>query len=114
MGVAYHANYFMWFEVGRSELLRSLGQTYRSLETAGRYLPVIEARCEFREPAKYDDLLSIVTAGSLVSRVRIRFHYDVFRQADKLHLAAGQTVHASIDTSGKPARLPQGIQAVLT
>ena len=49
MGVAYHANYFMWFEVGRSELLRSLGQTYRSLETAGRYLPVIEARCEFRE-----------------------------------------------------------------
>ena len=114
MSVAYHANYFVWFEVGRSELLRSLGQTYRSLETIGRYLPVIQAHCEFKEPAKYDDLLTIVTAGSLISPVRIQFHYDVLRQGDKLHLATGQTVHASIGTSGKPSRLPQEIQAVLT
>ena len=113
MSVAYHANYFIWFEVGRSELLRSLGKTYRTLETTGLYLPVIEARCEFREPAKYDDLLSIVTAGSLVSPVRVQFHYAIFRQADRLHLATGQTVHASTNTSGKPSRLPQDIQAVL-
>jgi len=113
MSVAYHANYFIWFEVGRSELLRSLGKTYRNLETTGLYLPVIEARCEFREPARYDDLLDIVTAGSLVSPVRIQFQYDIFRQTDKFHLATGLTVHASINPSGKPFRLPQDIQAVL-
>ena len=114
MSVAYHANYFIWFEVGRSELLRSLGQTYHSLETTGLYLPVIEAHCKFREPAKYDDLLNIVTTGSLVSPVRIQFQYDIFRQTGKLHLASGQTVHASLNTSGKPQKLPQDIQAVLT
>ena len=114
MSVAYHANYFIWFEVGRSELLRSIGKPYRSLETTGLYLPVIEAHCKFREPAKYDDLLNIVTAGSLVSPVRIQFHYDIFRQTDKFHLATGHTVHASINQSGKPHRLPQDIQAVLT
>jgi acyl-CoA thioester hydrolase len=113
MSVAYHANYFIWFEVGRSELLRSLGKPYRSLETTGLYLPVIEAHCEFREPARYDDLLNIVTVGSLVSPVRIQFHYDIFRQTDKFHLATGHTVHASINQSEKPYRLPQDIQAVL-
>ena len=55
MGVAYHANYFVWFEVARCDLLRALGSTYRDLEARGVMLPVIEARCEYRTPARYDD-----------------------------------------------------------
>lgn len=113
MGVAYYANYFVWFEVGRCELLRSLGRSYRDLETDGVLLPVIEAHCEFRDSARYDDELEVSTTGSLVSPVRIQFRYDVSRRSDGTPLAAGRTVHAAVDTAGKPRRLPEEIQALL-
>ena len=113
MGVAYYANYFVWFEVGRCELLRSLGRSYRDLETDGVLLPVIEAHCEFRDSARYDDELEVSTTGSLVSPVRIQFRYDVSRRADGTPLAAGRTVHAAVDAAGKPRRLPEEIQALL-
>ena len=111
MGVAYYANYFVWFEVGRCELLRSLGHTYRDLESQGFMLPVIEAHCEYRDSARYDDALEIATRGALLSPVRVEFRYDVAR-ADGSPLAAGRTVHASVDTTGRPRRLPTEIQAV--
>ena len=113
MGVAYYANYFVWFEVGRCELLRSLGRSYRDLETDGVRLPVIEAHCEFRDSARYDDELEVSTTGSLVSPVRIQFRYDVSRRSDGTPLTAGRTVHAAVDTAGKPRRLPEEIQALL-
>ena len=113
MGVAYYANYFVWFEVGRCELLRSLGHTYRDLETEGVLLPVIEAHCEFRDSARYDDDLEIATRVSLVSPIRVQFRYDVSRQSDGTSLAAGRTVHAAIDATGKPHQLPKEIQAIL-
>ncbi len=115
MGAAYHANYFVWFEVGRCELLRSLGgTTYREMETNGIRLPVIEAHCEFRTPAHYDDDLEVSTTGSLLSSVRVKFCYQVTRRADRTVLAVGQTVHAATDATGRPRRLPIKIQAVLT
>ena len=114
MGVAYYANYFVWFEVGRCELLRSFGHTYRDLETDGILLPVIEAHCQFRDSARYDDALEVATTGLLLSPVRVEFRYDVMRQSDRTSLAAGRTVHAAVDTDGKPRRLPPDIQAVLT
>ena len=113
MGMAYYENYFVWFEVGRCDLLRSLGHTYRDLESDGILLPVIEAHCTFRDSARYDDELEIVTTGSLVSPVRVQFEYDVSRRADGTPLATGQTVHAAVNTSGQPHRLPDKIQAVL-
>lgn len=113
MGVAYYANYFVWFEVGRCELLRSLGRSYRELETDGVRLPVIEAHCKFRDSARYDDELQVATTGSLISPVRIQFRYDVSRQSDGTHLAAGRTVHAAVDGAGKPRRLSEEIQAIL-
>lgn len=113
MGVAYYANYFVWFEVGRCDLLRSLRRTYRDLERDGILLPVIEASCTFRDSARYDDELKIVTTGSLVSPVRVHFEYDVSRRADGRPLAAGRTVHAAVNKSGQPHRLPEEIQAVL-
>lgn len=114
MGVAYYANYFVWFEVGRCELLRSLGRTYRDLEGEGVLLPVIEATCRFRDSAKYDDDLEIATTGALVSPVRVQFRYDVSLRADGTSLATGYTTHAAVDAAGKPRRLPKEIQAVLT
>ena len=111
MGVAYYANYFVWFEVGRCELLRSLGHTYRGLETQGLMLPVIEAGCEYRDSARYDDNLDIATTGSLLSPVRVEFRYHVSR-SDGTSLATGRTVHAAVDASGRPRRLPADMRAV--
>ena len=113
MGVAYYANYFVWFEVGRCELLRALGGSYRDLEAGGVMLPVIEAHCQFHDPARYDDELEIATTGSLLSPVRVEFRYDVARRADRTSLAAGRTVHAAVDLDGRPCRLPAEIHAVL-
>ena len=113
MGVAYHANYFVWFEVARCDLLRALGSTYRDLEARGVMLPVIEARCEYRTPARYDDDLEIRTSGALLSPARVEFTYAVRRTADGAALAEGRTVHAAVDLQGRPRRLPADVRAVL-
>jgi len=113
MQVAYYANYFVWFEVGRCELLRSLGSSYRELETTGLMLPVIEAHCEYRRPAHYDDDLTILTRGKLMSPARVCFDYEVQRPADQVVTAIGRTVHAAVDRQGRPTRLPAEIREVL-
>ena len=113
MQVAYYANYFVWFEVGRCELLRSLGSAYRALEAAGFMLPAIEAHCEYRRPARYDDELTILTHGRLMSPARVCFDYEVQRPADQVVTAVGRTVHAVVDREGRPTRLPAQIRKVL-
>ena len=113
MQVVYHANYFVWFEVGRCELLRSVGSSYRDLEAAGFMLPVIEAHCKYRRPACYDDVLTILTHGRLMSPARVRFDYEVQRHADQVVTAVGRTVHAAVDREDRPARLPAEIREVL-
>ena len=114
MGVAYYANYFVWFEVGRTDLLRSAGWTYREMEAGGVSLPVIEAHCDYKQPARYDDDLEIRTAGSLVSPVRVAFSYEVVRPADSLLVATGRTMHASIDRGGRPCRMPDRVKDLFT
>ena len=109
MGVVYHANYFVWFEVGRTDLLRNSGWTYREMESEGFNLPVIEAHCQFRQSARYDDELDIRARGTQLSAVRVRFDYQVVRASDELVLAEGHTVHASLDQHGKPRRLPERV-----
>ena len=110
MGVVYYANYLVWFEVGRCELLRSAGSSYRNLESTGVMLPVIEAHCEYRSPARYDDELQVKTRGELLSPARVEFHYEISRPADGAVNAIGRTVHAAIDAGGKPCRLPDYIR----
>jgi acyl-CoA thioester hydrolase len=112
MGVVYYANFLVWFEVARADLLRSLGWTYREMEAAGVSLPVIEAHCEYARPARYDDEIEIRTEGEMVSPVRMRFNYTVFRQADQVVAAHGHTVHAAVDASGRPCRLPARVREV--
>jgi acyl-CoA thioester hydrolase len=113
MGIVYHANYFIWFEVGRTDLLRSAGWTYREMEAEGFALPVIEARCEYQRPARYDDELEVRTSGEQISPIRVAFDYAVVRPADETVVATGRTVHATLDRDGKPCRLPERIRTLL-
>ena len=110
MGVVYYANYFVWFEVGRTDLLRSLGWTYREMELAGVALPVIEAHCDYHRPARYDDEMEIWTKGRMLSPVRMEFSYEVVRREDRAATASGRTVHAAMGPAGKPCRLPERIR----
>ncbi len=109
MGVVYYANYLVWFEVGRTDWLRETGVTYRSMEADGIQLPVIEAHCEYRQGARYDDDVDIRTTGRKLSPVRIQFDYDLVRRADGVVLATGHTVHATIDRNGRPTRMPDRV-----
>ena len=106
MGVVYYANYLVWFEVARTDLLRASGWNYRDMEREGFALPVIQAHCEYRESARYDDLIDIQTSGELMSPVRVRFAYRVLRASDGALLAEGFTEHATLDPTGRPRRLP--------
>ena len=112
MGVVYYANYFVWFEVARADLLRSLGWTYREMEHAGIALPVIEAHCEYRRGARYDEELEVKAEGRMVSPVRMEFRYEVIRREDSVVSASGRTVHAAVDPRGRPCRLPERIRQV--
>jgi acyl-CoA thioester hydrolase len=114
MGVVYYANYFVWFEVGRTDLLRQSGWNYREMETEGFVLPVIEAQCTYREPAKYDDEIEVRTTGEMLSPVRVKFTYQIVRPADAATLASGTTVHATLDRNGRPCRLPERVRDVLS
>ncbi|MBL8135325.1 MAG: acyl-CoA thioesterase [Acidobacteria bacterium] len=111
MGVAYHANYFVWFEVGRTDWLRTFGVTYRDLEAEGFLLPVIEAHCEYRASARYDDDLRITSAARLVSPVRVAFDYEITGPAATI--ATGHTVHATLDRQGRPVRVPARIRELI-
>jgi acyl-CoA thioester hydrolase len=113
MGVVYYANYLVWFEVGRTEWLRDTGWTYREMEAEGLGLPVIEAHCEYRLGAKYDDELEIRTTGRLVSPARLAFDYEIVRREDAAVMAVGHTVHATVDRTGKPVRLPAKVKELL-
>lgn len=106
MGVVYYGNYLTWFEVGRTDLLRHLGSNYREIELDGYYLPVVEARCRYHHPARYDDLIEIRTTASRPSRAQIQFDYELLRASDEVALASGSTLHVATDKSGKPRRLP--------
>ena len=114
MGVVYYANYFVWFEIGRTDLLRQHGWSYREMEVDGYSLPVIDAQCAYKASAKYDDEIEVRTSGGMVSPVRVKFSYEVVRAADRTLLATGSTVHATLDRDGKPCRLPERVRALFS
>jgi acyl-CoA thioester hydrolase len=113
MGVVYYANYLVWFEVGRTEWLRDAGWNYREMEAAGVSLPVIEAHCEYRQSARYDDEIEIRTTATAVSPIRLRFDYQAIRTGTDTLVAEGYTVHAAIGTNGRPCRLPDHVRKLL-
>jgi len=112
-GIAYHGDYFAWFEVGRTDLLREQGVSYRQLETDGLRLPVIESHARFLKPALYDDVLEVHTRIATLSGARVAFAYEVRRAGTDGPLATGSTAHAAVDLSGRPRRLPQELRRLL-
>jgi acyl-CoA thioester hydrolase len=113
MGVVYYANHLIWFEIGRTDWLRETGWTYREIERDGLMLPVIEAHCEYRQGARYDDELEIKTRARLKSPVRIQFDYQIVRRSDEAAIADGFTVHVALDRQGRPVRLPARVKDLL-
>lgn len=107
MGVAYHANYLVWFESGRTEFCRLKGLPYREWEQAGVFLPAVEARCRYKHPARYDDLLDVLVDLSDLSPYTVTFSYRILRSEDGLLLAEGQTKHGFCDRNGKLLKAPE-------
>lgn len=104
-GRLHHANYFTYFEQGRTELLRAAGKSYREVEDAGYLLVVAEIGCEYFGAAGFDDLLTLRTVVEKVKGARIYHRYEVFRDGELL--ARGRSVVACIDRGGKPKRVPE-------
>lgn len=105
MGVVYHTNYIKWFEVGRSELLRSIGYPYAKLEEDGILLPVAECSCKYKLPAVYDDMLEITAQIAEMKGATVTLKYEIRRQATGELLVTGSTKHAVTDPAFKPIRL---------
>jgi acyl-CoA thioester hydrolase len=113
MGVVYHANYLVWFEVGRVELMRALGVEYKRMEIEDDcQIVVADLRCRYHHPARYDEVLRVRTR-IVESRNRvIRFAYELFRDADGQLLATGETKHIICGRNGKPKLLPQKYRSI--
>lgn len=112
MGIVYHANYLPWFEIGRTQLLKEMGVSYRKLEEEGYRLPVLEVSVKYFRPATYDDTVEILTVLEEKPLLRIRLRYEV-RRAGEL-LATGVSVHAFLDRENRPVRPPSWAAERLT
>jgi acyl-CoA thioester hydrolase len=118
MGIVYYANYLVWFEIGRVELLRSLGLAYSQLEIDHQcILPVVEASCRYRSPARYDDQILIETRPSLLRGSVLKFSYRILRKGPEGEepklLAEGETVHVVCDDQLNKKPLPERYAAAL-
>ena len=104
MGLLHHANYLVYFEQARTELLRDCGQTYKDIEDAGYYLVLAKVEVKYRSPAHYDDLLTIRTTVTRASPIRLEHKYEVFREGAPI--AEGTTTLACVDRAGKLQAMP--------
>ncbi len=107
MGLLHHANYFVYFEMGRTELLRKRGMTYRDMEDAGHLLVIVDLGCKYKRPAYYDDVLTLRTTVERVTHVKIVHKYEVLR--DGKLLAEGHSTLACVDREGRPQALPESL-----
>jgi len=123
MGVVYYANFFVWFEIGRVELLRQLGFDYKQMEIVDDcVLPVVEATCRYKSPARYDDMIVIDTRVSAMRTSVLKFAYNVYRAGETFRdgsetpeklLATGETTHVIVDKSLEKGALPERYASVI-
>src|SRR5438552_3931101 len=114
MGVVYHANYLVWFEIGRTEFCRARGFSYRDLEEdENAFLVVAESYCRYKAPAYYDDELIVRTHITELRRRSLRFGYEIVRVSDGVVIAEGETGHVVTDATGRVRTLPQGFAELL-
>ena len=107
MGIAYYANYLVWFEVGRSQFCNDCGFSYRDMEReTGLFMIVAEARCRYKTPARYEDDLVVSTTITELTRRTLRFSYEIHR-ADGVLCATGETLHVLINREGRPSSFPE-------
>jgi len=108
MGVVYHSNHFIWFEVGRVELLRQLGFSYKEMESADDcFIAVVDARCRYKAPVRYDDMVVVRTYLKQVREKLIHFGYELVSEDGGRLLAEGETTHIVADGQMKPRKLPE-------
>jgi acyl-CoA thioester hydrolase len=114
MGVVYHANYLIWFEVGRVELMRAMGIEYKRMEIEDDcHIVVVDVRCRYHASALYDEVVRIRTRITESRNRTIRFSYQVCRDSDQELLAVGETLHVICGSNGKPKLLPEKYRVIL-
>lgn len=112
MGVAYHSNFIVWFEVGRVELLRQMGFSYHDMEEQDDcHIAVVDVRCRYKAPARYDDLVRVYTRLTNVRDSLLHFHYEVVREQDETMLAEGETTHLVVDGNFTRRSIPEKYRA---
>ncbi len=113
MGVSYYSNYFVWFEVARTEFLRAQGVVYTDFEKRGIILPVLDAQCTYLNSTAYDDVIVVTICASEIKRSSLHFQYKVTRKSDGILVAQGTTAHAFTDKKFKPVRVPEEVRKVI-
>jgi acyl-CoA thioester hydrolase len=114
MGIVYYANFFVWFEIGRTDFCRQQGFAYRDMEEQdGLYIIVAETRCRYKAPARYDDEIQVRTRLKSCRKRVLTFAYDIYRQSSEELLAEGETVHVITDRHGRPRVLPDKYRELL-
>ncbi len=106
MGYAYNANYLRWFEMGRGEMFRNMGLTYKDIEARGYYMPLSHIECKFLSPVKYDDLLTIETTLDTSFKGGMKFSYRILDEDGNIVRATGSSKHAFVDKNRKIVRPP--------
>ncbi len=111
MGYLHHGNYFAYFEMGRTELLRSQGGNYRQMEAAGLFMVVVSIECKYRKSARYDDLLTLKTRIARVTPAKLEHDYQIYRDGELLTEA--RSVLACVDSSGSVQRIPEAFSGLI-
>lgn len=112
MGVVYHSNYFIWFEVGRTDFFSSLGMNYETLEKSGVLLPVVDVGCKYIISAKYGDEIIVKTTLKKLKGVKLEYNYELYRKDDNTLLATGYTIHAFVNKELKPINFKKSFSDV--
>ena len=112
-GVVYYSNYLRWFEIGRTEILRQNDLDYSEFEKEGLIAPVVEVKCNYKAPAKYNDVIIIETEITHIGNSSIRFDYKITNKEDKRLIAEGYTVNVFVEIkTNKPAKIPEKLRKV--
>ena len=114
MGVVYHANFLVWFEIGRVELLRALGVEYKKMEKEDDcHIVVADVHCRYHHPARYDEVLRVRTRIAESRNRVVKFTYELFRDSDSTLLANGHTTHIICGSNGRPKLLPKRYREIM-
>jgi acyl-CoA thioester hydrolase len=107
MGVVHHSNYIRYFEIGRTELMRSIGLTYKRLEDSGIVMPITNIEARYFYPAYYDDVICIKSSIKEIPKARITFHYEIYNEQGKLLITGSATLAFVNKDTGRPQRAPE-------